>query len=154
MFLAGNISATKTEGTRKIEAAGPAANNLELGANLPILMLPARISTHQALMIASSQEIVRSYRHIFRRGLYAVQYAAPARFTLKILLENAYRTGNAADFDAQKINNTLTFLEGAAKEKGLEHKILKNLLHTWYWEVNCAKKRMCVLSRYHGRALC
>ena len=105
-------------------------------------------------MAASSQEIVRSYRQLYRRGLHAVQYAAPARYTLKILLENQYRTGNAADFDAQKINNTLTFLEGAAKEKGLEHKMVKNLLHTWYWEVNVCKKKSCVLRHYPSRALC
>lgn len=103
-------------------------------------------------MVASSQEIVRSYRQLYRRGLHAVKYAAPGRYTLKILLENEYRTGNAADFDAQKINNTLTFLEGAAKDKGLEHKIVKNLLHTWYWEVNASKQRPCVLSHYHSRA--
>lgn len=101
-------------------------------------------------MIPSSQEIVRSYRQVYRHALHAVQYAAPARYTLRILLDNAYRTGDAADFDAQKIKNTLTFLEGAAKEKGLEHRILKNLLHTWYWEVNHGKhKKRCVSRRYH-----
>ena len=100
-------------------------------------------------MSVSGQEIVRSYRQLYRHGLHAVQYAAPARYTLKILLENAYRTGNAADYDAQKINNTLTFLEGAAKEKGLEHKILKNLLHTWYWEVNHRTRKPYVPSPSH-----
>ena len=92
-------------------------------------------------MVTRSQEIVRSYRHIYRHAMYAVQYAAPAKYTLKALLANAYRTGNAADFDTQKISNTLTFLDGAAKEKGLEHKILKNLLHTWYWDQSKQKKR-------------
>lgn len=92
-------------------------------------------------MIPSSQEIVRSYRRLYRHALYAVQYAVPARHTLRILLRNAYRTGSAADFDAQKINNTVTFLEAAAKEKGIEHRILKNLLHTWFWEVNSRKYR-------------
>ena len=96
-------------------------------------------------MTPSSQEIVRSYRRLYRHAIYAVQYAAPAKYTLRILLENAYRTGNAADFDVQKINNTVTFLEGAAKERGLEHRILKNLLHTWFWDVNNAKyKKRCV----------
>ena len=104
-------------------------------------------------MSVSGQEIVRSYRQLYRHGLHAVQYSAPARYTLKILLENSYRNGSAADYDAQKINNTLTFLEGAAKEKGLEHKILKNLLHTWYWEVNRTKRRPYVLLRSHKGAL-
>ena len=104
-------------------------------------------------MSVSGQEIVRSYRQLYRHGLHAVQYATPAKYTLKILLRNAYRTGNAADYDAQKINNTLTFLEGAAKERGLEHKIVKNLLHTWYWSVNYTKKKPYVLSRSHTWAL-
>ena len=94
----------------------------------------------------SSQDILRSYRYLYRHAMYAVQYATPARYTLKILLENAYRTGNAADFDAERIKNTITFLEGAAKEKGLEHRILKNLLHTWFWDVKNRKHRKeCVL---------
>ena len=101
-------------------------------------------------MIPSKQEIVRSYRQLYRQSLHAVQYAVPARYTVRILLRNAYRAGNAADFDAQKINNTLTFLNGAAKERGLEHKILKNLLHTWYWRVDNKRPiRTCVLSRHH-----
>lgn len=104
-------------------------------------------------MSVTGQEIVRSYRQLYRHGLHAVQYAAPARYTLRILLRNAYRTGNAAEYDAQKINNTLTFLEGAAREKGLEHKIVKNLLHTWYWEVNHTKRKPYVLSRSQKGAL-
>ncbi len=85
-------------------------------------------------MTASHQQIIRSYRNLYRHGLHAVQYSSPARYTVKTLLENAYRKGRLADFDIQKINNTLTFLHGAAKAKGLEHRILKNLLHTWWWE--------------------
>ena len=115
----------------------------------------ARICNHRVLMSPSSQEIVRSYRILYRHALHAVQYAAPARHTLRVQLENAYRTGNAADFDAQKVNNTVTFLEGAAKEKGLEHKILKSLLHTWFWDVNARKRgKRCVLRRHHARTLC
>lgn len=85
-------------------------------------------------MSASRQQIIRSYRNLYRHGLHAVQYASPARYSVKALIENAYRTGKLAHFDNQKINNTLTFLHGAAKEKGLEHRILKTLLHTWWWE--------------------
>ena len=100
-------------------------------------------------MVSNSKEILRSYRHLYRHGMYAIQYASPAKYTLRILLENAYRTGSAADFDPLKISNTLIFLEGAAKEAGLEHKILKNLLHTWFWEVGDGKMRAkrCALRR-------
>ena len=96
---------------------------------------------HLIPMNSSSPEILKSYRQLYRHAMYAVQYAAPARYTLRILLENAYRTGNAADFDPQKIANTITFLKGAAKEKGLEHRILKNLLHTWFWDAENGKHR-------------
>ena len=106
-------------------------------------------------MIPSSQEIVSSYRHLYRHAMYAVQYAVPARHTLRVLLRNAYRTGNAADFDAQRINNTVTFLEGAAKERGLEHRLLKNLLHTWFWDLNNGRyKKRFVLKRHHALAVC
>ena len=111
----------------------------------------AEISIHSPrhLMSPSSQDIVRSYRLLYRHVLYAVQYAIPARHTARTLLQNAYRTGTAADYDAQKINNTVTFLEGAAREKGLEHKILKSLLHTWYWDIYSRKsaKRCFYLSK-------
>ena len=85
-------------------------------------------------MTSNTREIIRSYRNLYRHALHAIQYSSPARYTLRTLLENTYRAGNAADFDARKIDNTLTFLDGAAKEKGLEHKILKSLLHVWWWE--------------------
>ena len=91
-------------------------------------------------MTASREQILASYRNIYRCALQAVQYSSPARYTVQALLENAYRTGKAADFDNQRIDNTLIFLHGAAKEKGLEHRIVKNLLHTWWWE-NKSKNR-------------
>lgn len=85
-------------------------------------------------MTPSSQDVVRSYRSLYRHSLHAIQYSSPARYTLRTLLRNTYRAGTAADFDPRKIENTLTFLNGAATEKGLEHRILKSLLHTWWWE--------------------
>jgi len=85
-------------------------------------------------MTASRQQIVRSYRDIYRHALHAVQYSSPARYTVKALLENAYRTGKPTDYNLHRINNTLEFLRGAASEIGIEHRMLKNLLHTWWWE--------------------
>lgn len=84
-------------------------------------------------MTGNPQEIVRTYRSLYRQGLHAVQFSSPARHTLKTVLRNSYRNGTAADFNAQKIQNTVTFLNYAAKETGLEHKLLKNLLHVWWW---------------------
>ncbi|MCJ1458874.1 hypothetical protein MMC28_009248 [Mycoblastus sanguinarius] len=88
-----------------------------------------------------TSNIVQSYRNLYRHALHAVQYSSPARYTLRSLLRNAYRTKTAADFDAEKIKNTLTFLHYAGKEKGLEHRLLKNLLHVWWWEANDRKKQ-------------
>ena len=80
------------------------------------------------------QQIVRSYRSIYRHALHAAQYSVPARYTIQALIENAYRNGRSEDYDHQRIHNTLAFLRGAAREKGIEHRIFKNLLHTWWWE--------------------
>lgn len=85
-------------------------------------------------MNPSSQEIVTSYRSLFRHALHAVQYSSPARFTIRDILGTTFRAGNPADFEPQKIKNTLQFLSCASKERGLEHKILKSLLITWWWE--------------------
>ena len=86
-------------------------------------------------MTGTHQQIVTSYRNLYRHALRAVQYSSPARFTVRALLRNAYRTGKPTDYDDDKINNTITFLQGAATEKGLEHRIVKNLLLTWWWEI-------------------
>jgi hypothetical protein len=80
----------------------------------------------------SSYEIVHAYRQLYRHTLKAVQYAKPARFTCIDRLRYAFRTSSAADFDQVKIDRTLEFLSGAAREKGLEHKLLKNLALVWW----------------------
>ena len=85
-------------------------------------------------MTATRKEIVRSYRTIYRHALHAVQFSTPSRYTVKTILENAYRTRGPSEFNNDKINNTIMFLQGAASEKGMEHRILKSLLHTWWWE--------------------
>ena len=130
---------------RPIALASPAAETTEsAGLHYSVfynLLLPTRTpefwlkpTQHSASMSSSSQEIVRSYRHLYRHALHAVQYSSPARFTVRDVLESTFRAGNAADFQPQRIKNTLEFLSCAAKETGLEHKILKSLLFTWWWE--------------------
>ncbi|MCJ1229593.1 hypothetical protein MMC12_006262 [Toensbergia leucococca] len=91
-------------------------------------------------MTPSNQEILHSYRNLLRTGLHAVQYAKPARYTVQSRLRNAYRTNGSADFNAEKIQNTLLFLKNAAKETGLEHRILKNLLHVWWYQTKGFRK--------------
>ncbi|KAJ4990314.1 hypothetical protein SVAN01_04196 [Stagonosporopsis vannaccii] len=79
-----------------------------------------------------NRAIVHAYRHVLRQSLRAIQFSKPARFTLCDRLRAAFRKGSACDFDQQKITNTLEFLQYAAKQNGLEHKILKNLLLVWW----------------------
>ena len=92
-------------------------------------------------MSVSNKQIISAYRQLFRKGLHAVQYSKPARYNLKRVLEGAFRNGTPADFNARKIGNTLLFLSNAAKETGLEHKIVKNLLFVRHWEQAFASRK-------------
>lgn len=89
----------------------------------------------------SKHDIVKSYRDLYRSALWAVQYSSPARYVLKSHLRLAYRSNHASSYNLPKINNTLVFLKHAAKEKGLEHRLLKNLLHVWWWQEQSSRKR-------------
>ena len=100
-------------------------------------------------MTHSSTEIIQAYRQLYREGLHAVQYAAHARHILKCQLNQAFRQSKAEDFDTQKIKNTILFLKCAAKEKGVEHRMLKTLLHVRWHDIHLAKQR----SQYVLRAL-
>ena len=100
-------------------------------------------------MTHSSMEIVQAYRQLYREGLHAVQYASPARHILRLQLNQAFREGGAEDFDTQKIKNTVLFLKCAAKEKGIEHRMLKSLLHVRWHDIQLVKQR----AEYVFRAL-
>lgn len=80
----------------------------------------------------SQQAIVHAYRHLYRHSLRAIQFSKPARYTLRDRIRLAFRKGSAADYEPQRIRNTLEFLQYATKESGLEHKILKNLMFVWH----------------------
>ncbi|KAH8687829.1 hypothetical protein BGZ60DRAFT_363362 [Tricladium varicosporioides] len=79
-------------------------------------------------------QIAYAYRHLYRGLLKAVQYSKPARYTALDQLRKSFRNEDPATFDQVKINTTLEFLTGAARETGLEHKILRNLLLVKYWQ--------------------
>ncbi|KAJ5281932.1 hypothetical protein N7478_007304 [Penicillium angulare] len=49
-------------------------------------------------------------------------------------MRSAFRSAQAHEFNPVKIANTLRFLERASEYRGLEHKIVKNLLLARYWE--------------------
>lgn len=78
----------------------------------------------------SSSEVIRAYRHLYRALLQAVQYSAPNRIAARDQLRIAFRRGNPQEFDQQKISRTLEFIDGARRETGLEHRLLRSLLAT------------------------
>lgn len=92
-------------------------------------------------MNAERLDIVQAYRRLYRQALHAVQYSSPARYTIRRQINLAFRNGTTKDFDTRKIDNTIHFLENATKERGLEHHILKNLLHIRWWDTQSMKRR-------------
>jgi len=94
-------------------------------------------------MLPSNQPtlpILHAYRHLYRALLHAVQYSSPNRYVARDQLRNAFRRGYREQFNQQKISRTLEFLDAAARERGLEHRLLKNLLHVAYWRTHNLKK--------------
>ncbi|ROT40252.1 DUF1763-domain-containing protein [Sodiomyces alkalinus F11] len=77
----------------------------------------------------SREEIIHAYRHLYRGLLHAVQFATKGRFVARDQLRRAFRDKNAT-FDREAVKRTIWFVEAAARERGLEHKILKNLIKT------------------------
>ncbi|PHH78691.1 hypothetical protein CDD82_2914 [Ophiocordyceps australis] len=72
-------------------------------------------------------DIIHGYRHLYRGLLQAVQYSAPARFTARAQLRQVFRRPDAS-WDPRVVQRTIWFIEAAARERGLEHRILKNVL--------------------------
>ncbi|OJD40556.1 uncharacterized protein BKCO1_1000160 [Diplodia corticola] len=98
-------------------------------------------------MPATDREILRAYRHLYSWGLRAVQYSKPARFTLRDRLRRIFRTNDRAAFDQRRIDNTLEFLRGATRERGLEHRLVKRLIHVW-WLEDCWKSNTRYLNTW------
>ncbi|KAF4126321.1 Pfam:DUF1763 [Geosmithia morbida] len=78
-------------------------------------------------MATPGQDVIHAYRRLYRSVLRAVQHARPARFVVRDQLRSAFREPGA-QLDGQAVKRTVWFLEAAAKERGLEHKVLKNLV--------------------------
>lgn len=78
-------------------------------------------------MNTASLDVLHAYRHIYRTLLEAVQYSSPARYVARDQVRAAFREPTAKH-DAEVCKRTLWFLEAAVRERGLEHRILKNLL--------------------------
>ncbi|XWX01857.1 hypothetical protein V2A60_009886 [Cordyceps javanica] len=95
--------------------------------------------------MASRQEILHAYRHLYKGLLRGVQYSIPARYIVRDQIRLAFRQDPAASaptshgeaapavagpeaWDAGAIKRTLWFLSAAGRENGLEHRILRNLV--------------------------
>ncbi|KAL2259088.1 hypothetical protein VTK26DRAFT_7370 [Humicola hyalothermophila] len=83
--------------------------------------------------------IIHAYRHLLRAGLRAVQFAQPARSTLVRTLRAGFRDPRGT-FDAERARRTVWFLNAAAQQRGLEHRIVKNLLQV-EWLRSCEERR-------------
>ncbi|KAI1008155.1 hypothetical protein K3495_g52 [Podosphaera aphanis] len=80
-----------------------------------------------------------AYRHLYRGLLHAVQYSKPARYIARDELRTAFRKEDASNFDPLRVSRTIEFLGLAAKYAGMEHRMVKNILHTKYWIKNNAQ---------------
>jgi hypothetical protein len=86
---------------------------------------------------------------MYKGLLQAVQYAKPARRIVRDQVRQAFRDEKGT-LDQEALKRTIWFLDAAAKERGLEHKILKNLvnmhhyrtrhLQSWKRTQNAARK--------------
>ena len=81
----------------------------------------------------STTTVIHAYRHLHRHALRAVQYSKPARYVVRDRLRAAFRAKAPKPFDRVRVARTLEFLDGARRSKGLEHVLLKRLMHVW-WE--------------------
>jgi hypothetical protein len=91
-------------------------------------------------MTPSHQELIYTYRSLYKHLLRAVQYSKPARFIARNRLRLEYRNNPVSRYDSARISRTLEFLDAAAKTAGLEHRIVKNLMHVW-WEQQAFQRR-------------
>lgn len=82
----------------------------------------------------SRHAIVQAYRDLYRAGLRAVQYAPSSRYVVRDRLRRAFRESPIDDFEPQRIANTIKFFNNAAKDRGMEHRLVKSLCNIWYWE--------------------
>ncbi|RDA93181.1 hypothetical protein CP533_3205 [Ophiocordyceps camponoti-saundersi (nom. inval.)] len=99
--------------------------------------------------MTTSIDVIHAYRHLYRGLLQAVQHAVPVRYVARDQLREAFRA-RGATLDPVGVKRTLWFLQAAAKETGLEHKILKNLLKVRLTQVATTRNWR---GRYHESQL-
>ncbi|KAF3766211.1 DUF1763-domain-containing protein [Cryphonectria parasitica EP155] len=75
----------------------------------------------------ANRDVVRAYRHLYRSALKAVCYSQPASTVVRGQLRQAFRAPDAK-FDERAIQRTVWFLKNAARNNGIEHRIVRNML--------------------------
>ena len=86
----------------------------------------------------ANQDVIHAYRHLYRGLLEAVCYAPRARRVIQTQIRRAFRRPGS-ELDADAVKRTMWFLKAAARERGLEHRVLKNLI------------RVATHREFHGR---
>lgn len=124
----------------KASAARPRRNSFGVSATSAELFKRARNGRRRRhfgtldTAMRDPQAVVHAYRHFYRQGLKAIHYSTPSRHILVKTLRSSFRSSPPDDFNPQRVSNTLRFLQRATDVAGIEHKILKNLMITRYWE--------------------
>lgn len=78
--------------------------------------------------------IVLAYRHLYRAGLRAVSYTTPNRYVIRDRLRRAFRESPITDYEPERIANTIAFFNNAARDRGMEHRLVKSLCRVWLRE--------------------
>ena len=76
----------------------------------------------------SKLDVIHAYRHILRCSFSAVHRSPRAVVTVRRQVRAAFRDTPAEEFDAEVVKRTGWFLKAAAKTKGVEHRVVKNLV--------------------------
>jgi hypothetical protein len=85
-------------------------------------------------MATSTKTIIHAYRDLYRHGLRAVQYAVPQRYIIRDRLRRAFRESSPSEFEQSRIDNTIELFKAAARDTGIEHRLIKNLCRVWHEE--------------------
>lgn len=86
----------------------------------------------------SQKKIIHAYRHLHRAALQAVCYSQPASTVVRQQLRSAFRASDAT-YRERAIKRTIWFLKNAAKEAGVEHRVIRNILMVKWWREQTAK---------------
>lgn len=109
-------------------------------ASVPTQPNVSRTPIHPSM---SKLEVLHAYRRLFKLSQRAILNARPARYQVRDIIRNAFRSEPRSSFNPRRVENTAYFLTRARNYNGFEHKILKNLLFIRWWRTR----------EHHGKLL-